>query len=341
MNLSAGKWLGLRRLADESGLFKIVAVDQRPPIQNFIKSTLGSDEATWEDVAEVKRVLAESLADESSAVLMDPLFAWPAAHSVMRRDHGLMLTLEHADFDETPRGRYSKVIPDWSVSKIKRAGADGVKLLAWYRPDAGDEVIAHQKSFVKQIGDECVRYDIPFLLELLVYTFPDENLEVLKQNKSEWVLESVREFAKPEYSVDLFKLENPVIDSDLVNPDGPEAESVQKIFDEMGRISGRPWVMLSAGASAENFRKVLQYAYRAGASGFLAGRAIWWESFVQNFPDIAQMQKALEHDGVKYMREINALSTQHANPWTTHPLHGSGVQMQYSTKEFARLYSDF
>ncbi len=75
MKLSAGKWLGLRRLADESGLFKIVAVDQRPPIQNFIKSTLGSNEATWEDVAEVKRVLAESLADESSAVLMDPLFA--------------------------------------------------------------------------------------------------------------------------------------------------------------------------------------------------------------------------------------------------------------------------
>ena len=45
MNISAGKWLGLRRLADESGLFKIVAVEQRPPIQNFIKSTLGSDEA--------------------------------------------------------------------------------------------------------------------------------------------------------------------------------------------------------------------------------------------------------------------------------------------------------
>ena len=30
MNLSAGKLLGLRRLADESGRFKIVAVDQRP-----------------------------------------------------------------------------------------------------------------------------------------------------------------------------------------------------------------------------------------------------------------------------------------------------------------------
>ena len=99
--------------------------------------------------------------------------------------------------------------------------------------------------------------------------------------------------------------------------------------------------MLSAGASADNFRKVMQYAYRAGASGFLAGRAIWWEAFVQNFPDLLQMQQALSRDGLKYMHEINVMSDRHANPWTTHPLYGSGAQMQHSTSEFARLYQDF
>ena len=99
--------------------------------------------------------------------------------------------------------------------------------------------------------------------------------------------------------------------------------------------------MLSAGASADNFRKVLQYAFRAGASGFLAGRAIWWESFVNNFPEIDQIRKSLELDGVKYMREINDLSTQHANPWTSHPLYYSSVQMQYSTRDFAKLYDEF
>jgi len=341
MNISSGKLLGLRRLADKSGIFKIVAVDQRPPIQNIIKSILGVDEAPWEDVSKVKRVLAESLAEESSAILMDPLFAWPAASSVLRNDQGLMLTLEHAEYEETPRGRLSKIIPEWNVSKIKRAGADGVKLLAWYRPDSGKEVLEHQKNFVKQIGDECVRYDIPFLLELLVYPFPDESLEFLKLNKSMLVQESVSEFADPKYSVDLFKLENPVNDSDLLNKDGLNTESIQKVFDELGQISGRPWVMLSAGASADNFRKILQYAFRAGASGFLAGRAIWWESFVNNFPEINQIRKSLELDGVKYMREINDLSTQHANPWTRHPLYDSSVQMQYSTRDFAKLYGEF
>ena len=48
-------------------------------------------------------------------------------------------------------------------------GGDAVKVLAWYRPDAEAAINAHQQRFVCEIGDQCRRNDIPYVLELLVY----------------------------------------------------------------------------------------------------------------------------------------------------------------------------
>ena len=51
MELSAGKLWGLRRLSDEQGRFKMVAVDQRPPIKDLVMRARGSSTAEFEDVA--------------------------------------------------------------------------------------------------------------------------------------------------------------------------------------------------------------------------------------------------------------------------------------------------
>ncbi|MEL6426717.1 MAG: tagatose-bisphosphate aldolase, partial [Pseudomonadota bacterium] len=69
MTLSPGKLWGFRRMADASGLFKMTAVDQRPPIKNPIKAHLGTDEAPWEEVARFKTLLVETLQGQSSAML--------------------------------------------------------------------------------------------------------------------------------------------------------------------------------------------------------------------------------------------------------------------------------
>ena len=53
-----------------------------------------------------------------------------------------MVTLEDNRFEDSPGGRKSRSIRDWSVEKIKRAGGDGVKLLTWFRPDADADVLA-------------------------------------------------------------------------------------------------------------------------------------------------------------------------------------------------------
>ena len=94
--------------------------------------------------------------------------------------------------------------------------------------------------------------------------------------RTDHVLQSVADFASADFGIDVFKLESPVAAKDV--PEGGDAK-VQAAFDEMGRLAGRPWVMLSAGAGKAEFRNILSHAYRAGASGYLAGRAIWLEPF--------------------------------------------------------------
>lgn len=323
MNLTPGKLWGLRRMADENGIFKMTAVDQRPPIKAPIAAHLGVDQAPWDQVARFKDLLVETLQDQSSAMLLDPHYAIPLSFDRLTPTKGLIVTLEDSLFEETPEGRLSSDIDDWSVAKIKRMGGDAVKVLAWYRPDAGASVNQAQQDYVKRLGEECARYDIPFLFELLVYPLAADAHQTteyieMKGKKADDVLASVEEFAKPDYGVDVFKLESPVNASDA---DG--SAEVQAVFDEMGRIAGRPWVMLSAGAGKPEFREVLKHAFAAGASGFLAGRAIWLDAF-KAYPDWDTIRAELEGGAVDYMADISKLADDHAANWQQHACYGEG-----------------
>ena len=345
MPLSAGKLWGMRRMADPSGLFKMTAVDQRPPIKTPIAKHYGTDEAPYADVARFKALLIESLQAQSSAMLLDPHFAIPVGLSDLPPQKGLIVTLEDSNFEDAGAGRRSAEIDDWSVNKIKRMGADAVKVLAWYRPDADAATNAHQQDFVKRIGAACARYDIPFLFELLVYPLAKDAEQTpdyveMTSKKSDDVLASVAEFARPDYGVDVFKLESPVA-ADAVPGVGNQGwEETQSVFDEMGRLAGRPWVMLSAGAGKAAFRNILTHAYRAGASGYLAGRAIWLEAF-GHFPDWERMRAELQVASAAYMADLNKLTEAEARPWHTHEsFGGSGLAFAPADASFRHVYQE-
>ena len=70
----------------------------------------------------------------------------------------------------------------------------------------------------------------------------------LQGKKTDDVLASVETFASPDYGVDVFKLESPLNADDVPGVGNEGWEAAQRAFDEMGRLAGRPWVMLSAGA---------------------------------------------------------------------------------------------
>jgi tagatose 1,6-diphosphate aldolase len=337
--LSPGKLWGMRRMADAKGRFKMVAVDQRPPIKNPIKAARGLDEAPYDDVAGFKLMLIEELQSDASAMLLDPHFALPRGLSVFSPAKGLIVTLEDSIFRETPGGRLSNPINDWSVEKIKRAGGDAVKVLAWYRPDADLAVKLAQQDFTQAIGDACARYDIPFVFELLVYPLAHDAHQTtdyveMQGKHADHVLESVREFVHPKYGVDLFKLESPVPAMGIEQAD---RAVTQKLFDDMGVLCGRPWVMLSAGAAMAEFKTVMEYAYSAGASGYLAGRAIWAEPF-KAFPDWQAIRAGLRGQSRPYMAELNAMTDAHATPWFDHPLYGGKAGVAHADASFRHHY---
>jgi tagatose 1,6-diphosphate aldolase len=346
MSISAGKYWGMRRMADATGRFRMTAVDQRPPIKNPIRAKRGTPQAPWEDVAGFKELLIRELQAESSAMLLDPHYAYPRGVTMLDARLGLILTLEDSIFQETPGGRLSAEIDDWSVEKIKRAGGDAVKVLTWYRPDADAEVCAAQRDFTQRIGEACARYDIPFVFELLVYPLAKDAEQTteyveMKTKQAQLVIDSVRAFADPRFGVDLFKLESPVPAGDVPEPGSPGSAAVQALFDELDRAAGRPWVMLSAGAGMSEFRRVLHYAYGAGASGYLAGRAIWLEAF-QRFPDWDGIRDELRGAAVPYMRELNELTGAMARPWHTHPCYGAaGARIEPADSTFRHVYAGF
>ena len=99
----------------------------------------------------------------------------------------------------------------WSARRLKEAGADCVKILLYYTPYDPKDVNDKKHAWVERIGDECRANDIPYFLEFVGYEegADEKGLEYAKK-KPHIVTESMREFSKDRYGVDVLKVEVPV-----------------------------------------------------------------------------------------------------------------------------------
>jgi tagatose 1,6-diphosphate aldolase len=345
MPLAPGKLRAMTRLADSSGHFRMVAVDQRPPIRGRIAQVMGEAAVTWERIGAIKATLLKHLQPHASAMLLDPGYALPYAHRLLDPAKGLLVTLERFEFESAAGGgRLTSTYPGWTPAHIKRLGADGVKVMLFYRPDAPAEVNAAQQDFVRRIGAACRAQEIAFLLEPLVYPLAQDPAGAAAYvedpgKRPELVIETVREFAKPDYGVDIFKLETPLAAATIPAPEDQSSAVADAAawFAKIDSLLDRPWVMLSAGAGMEPFRRVLSYAVQAGASGYLAGRAIWWEAF-QAWPDEAAFEAGLRGGATGYMARINDLVARHARPWWTRPAFAGDLEFTPAGEGFVDAY---
>jgi tagatose 1,6-diphosphate aldolase len=349
--LPAGTLRGLMTLADDDGRFGMIAVDQRPPIFAALArhGNRNPDDVEYDEVAAVKGALIEVLAPAATGVLLDPVWSHPHHVTKVPGRVGLLSTLEDYAFGLVDGERRSHPIPDWTVAKIKRTGAQGVKVLVWDRPDVSSATRDHQDAFVRDVGQACRAHELPFVLELLVYPFDGDDADSAEyaRAKPERVLSSVDHYADPSFAVDLFKLEFP---ADLKHTrefaagafDGRrrdavyDLDEVRETLTELDRCSPVPWVLLSAGVGPHEFAFALELACLAGASGFLAGRAVWYDA-LEAYPDLDAVRHRLRGVSLPYLRSLRAIA-QHGRPWFEHARYAGGLAIQDAGPQWYRGY---
>ncbi|HXR77572.1 MAG TPA: tagatose 1,6-diphosphate aldolase [Bryobacteraceae bacterium] len=326
MKLSEGKIKHLNALADKRGVIAAAAMDQRGSLRKAIAAAKGvpQNEVTSEMMQEFKVAVSKVLTPHASAILLDPEFGLPAAKA-RASNAGLLLAYEESGYDNTKPGRLPDLLPHESVKRIVDQGADAIKILIYYTPFDSQDVNDIKHAFVERIGAECEFNQIPFFLEFVGYDPKggDEKGFEYAKNKPQVVLKSMEEFSKPQYYVDILKVEVPV------NAEFVEGSSVYKgqtaytrkqaldFYRQASDIAKKPFIYLSAGVGNEQFVESLNMAAEAGTdySGVLCGRATWKNGIpVYAKKGVKALEDWLNDEGVRNINAVNN-AIKPAKPW--------------------------
>lgn len=250
----------LAPLRRPSGAFAMLAVDQREALRNMLAEHTDQP-VTDAEVTSFKLDAARILTPHASAVLIDRQFALDQAIELGVVDSGCGL-IGSADHFESAHGELvGEVTIDRMVDAhdLKRRGAVALKLLVLYRPDGGAaERIAMTREFIKICADAGLASII-------------EPVSRGPVTDGDWDWNEGVHHAAAELGslgADLYKAEMPL------RGQGDEAVLRAECERLTATIDG-PWVILSSGVSPDLFPEAVRIACASGASGFLAGRAVW------------------------------------------------------------------
>jgi tagatose 1,6-diphosphate aldolase len=256
-----------------------------------------------------KLELCSTFAPIATAVLIDPLFgaAQCISQATLPGTTGLLVSIEATGYSGSKEHRVTELLEGWGVEKIKRMGASAVKMLVYFRPDL-NELASKQLGIVRTVAEECVEYDMPFLVEPVSYPVGSEidNPEEFARHKPELVIETARKMTA--LPIDVLKAEFPA--NLCYTNDRTELLELCRRLDNASRV---PWVILSAGVDFDAFYQQVEIACQAGASGFLGGRALWQEAM--DIADDYRRVEFLSTIGVDRMKRLSEVTHKHAAPW--------------------------
>jgi len=326
MAISTGKMRGMDAVADKRGVIRAAAMDQRGSLLKSIAKAknVDAEAITAEMMSEFKTAVIRVLSPHASGVLLDPEYGLQASRA-RKSGVGLLLAYEKSGYDNTQPGRLPDLLPDWTVRRLLDAGADCIKILLYYTPFEEASINEQKKAWVERIGAECAFHDVPFFLEFVGYDPGGNDKSVdYARRKPEIVAQSMAEFSKESYHVDVLKVEIPV---DLQYTKGTKSfkggeaaysrEEAKEHYQRAAGAASRPFIYLSAGVSNAQFLESIELALEADVkfAGVLCGRATWKEGIpVYAAKGAAALEDWLSGQGVRNIEALNQL-LRNAHSW--------------------------
>lgn len=269
----------LDAIARPSGTFAMVAMDQRESLRTMFREH-GHDDGD-ERVSRFKEAVARELAPYASGFLIDREHVDAVAQDV---SHGLILAVDRLVQD---RGA---AVEDTSLDEDIEPGAGVValKLLVIWRDD---ERRAERVELARSFVGLAEHHGLLSVLE-----------PVVRHHDREWaIVEAARELGAVRPS--LYKCQVPL------EGRGDPAE-ITRGACEIDAALPCAWVVLSQGVAADDFPRAVEASCRGGASGFLAGRALWTVTLPADDPT-----ELLRRHSVPRLQELGAIVDAHGRPW--------------------------
>ena len=253
---------GYQQICGTDGAMMVIAADQRGGMRKIMAADPAAEAAITEAMlGETKADLTRYLASQASCILLDPICAVPTVvdDGVLARDTALLIGLDASGFDTTPEGyRLSRLVPGVDARRVRALGGAGGKIMVYLRADRPDANAANLDILRRCVAD-FAREDLLLVVEFLTYELPGESRDDHRATFPRLIEGGTRLCL--DLGAKVLKLPYP-----------GDAQACAAVTAMCGPV---PWAVLSAGVDHDTFLGQVETAMRNGASGVIAGRALW------------------------------------------------------------------
>ena len=287
----------LTNLARPSGALAMVAVDQREALRGMFAAHQ-STPVPDSQLTQFKVDVARELSPFASALLVDQEFGIDAIidQKALAPTCGLIAA---ADLLVGPAGGAATdtaVDPDVDPLRMRDIGSVGLKFLVLWRNDESPE---SRLKLVDEFNQLCAKSGLPSIIEVIVKAPTDSSRSF---DREEELIIAAKEAST--WSADLYKAEVPF------HGEG-DPLAITRNAQRITEAVGTPWVVLSNGVKAPFFADAVKACAQGGASGFLAGRAVW-----ADIVGAADIPAALREVSIPRLEKLAEIVDQYARPWS-------------------------